>query len=269
MAAAEGSPLIGACHAATLGPAAWTGVLATLGTGFDARGPFLKPREPVRVPAALCSSSLDAIAFGAIFLDGSARVVHVTRAAADLIKGCLRIDRSGCLHSLGRTERPRFDRLLGAATGGIGPPGEAAMLLKGDGTRRPIHVELIPQRGPDAAPASPLPAEGGAILLLRDIFAPAIRPIAGLLQQLGLTPCEAGTATLIGRGASPREAARALLVSEATIRVHLRACFAKLGLDRQSELAVLVTRLDCAGTQAEAASSSDGTASAPSSPWDA
>ncbi|KQP50993.1 hypothetical protein ASF34_19565 [Methylobacterium sp. Leaf106] len=55
---------------------------------------------------------------------------------------------------------------------------------------------------------------------------------------------QALVAMAIGRGSSPREAAELLAIREGTVRVHLEAIFGRLGLRRQSELAIIVARLD-------------------------
>lgn len=67
---------------------------------------------------------------------------------------------------------------------------------------------------------------------------------AAALELLGLTPAEARTAALIGVGLAPREAAGELGLSESTVRTVLKRVYSKLQLSRQSELAVLVSRID-------------------------
>lgn len=62
------------------------------------------------------------------------------------------------------------------------------------------------------------------------------------LQALGLTPAQAKVALAVGGGQSPREAAEALGLSEATVRTTVKHLYAKLGIDRQSQLARLVAR---------------------------
>ncbi len=47
-----------------------------------------------------------------------------------------------------------------------------------------------------------------------------------------------------GRESSPREAAESLAIREGTVRVHLKAIFGRLGLRRQSELAIIVACLN-------------------------
>ena len=69
-------------------------------------------------------------------------------------------------------------------------------------------------------------------------------PSSDLVQRLfALAPAEARVATLIGSGLSPRHAAAKLGISEGTVRTTLKHVFTKVGVSRQSELAVLLTKL--------------------------
>ena len=69
-------------------------------------------------------------------------------------------------------------------------------------------------------------------------------PSSDLVQRLfALAPAEARVATLIGSGLSPRQAAKNLGISEETVRTTLKRVFTKVGVSRQSELAVLLTKL--------------------------
>ncbi len=84
----------------------------------------------------------------------------------------------------------------------------------------------------------------GAALLLREISGRQETRIAMFLVDLGLTCAEARVAIRIGRGESPSAAAKALGVSQDTVRSQLCATYQKLGFTRQSQVAVLVTRLE-------------------------
>jgi len=65
-----------------------------------------------------------------------------------------------------------------------------------------------------------------------------------LVQSLfGLAPAEARVATLIGAGLSPQQAAEKLGISVKNVRTTLQRVFTKVGVSRQSELAVLLTKL--------------------------
>jgi DNA-binding CsgD family transcriptional regulator len=59
----------------------------------------------------------------------------------------------------------------------------------------------------------------------------------------GLAPAEARVATLIGSGLSPRQTAEKLGISVGNVRTTLQHVFTKVGVSRQSELAVLLTKL--------------------------
>ena len=65
-----------------------------------------------------------------------------------------------------------------------------------------------------------------------------------LVQSLfGLALAEARVATLIGAGLSPQQAAEKLGISVKNVRTTLQHVFTKIGVSRQSELAVLLTKL--------------------------
>jgi DNA-binding CsgD family transcriptional regulator len=67
-------------------------------------------------------------------------------------------------------------------------------------------------------------------------------PGAEVLQGLfDLTPAEAKLAAQIGKAKSPREAARALGITEGTARVTLKQVLSKTGLRRQAELVSLLS----------------------------
>jgi PAS domain S-box-containing protein len=69
-------------------------------------------------------------------------------------------------------------------------------------------------------------------------------PLSDLLQRLfALTPAEARVAELIGSGISPRKAAEKLRISEGNARTTLKHAYRKVGVSRQSELAVVLTKL--------------------------
>lgn len=73
---------------------------------------------------------------------------------------------------------------------------------------------------------------------------PGDLPLTELLHSLFLlTPAEARLVAHIGAGLSPRDAAAQLGISEETARSTLKHVFVKVGISRQSELAVLLTKL--------------------------
>ena len=81
------------------------------------------------------------------------------------------------------------------------------------------------------------------LLTLVAMGAEQARTSALVVRQLGLTAAEARLAAVIGAGVSPADAAEELGISEGNVRTALKKVFLKLGISRQSELAVLVTRI--------------------------
>lgn len=63
------------------------------------------------------------------------------------------------------------------------------------------------------------------------------------LRMMGLTAAEARLAAQVGRGVTPEEASRQLGITVGTARYVLKVVFGKLGVSRQSRLALLTARL--------------------------
>jgi DNA-binding CsgD family transcriptional regulator len=82
-----------------------------------------------------------------------------------------------------------------------------------------------------------------AIVLLMNPAAAGLADPSPVRDVLGITLGEARIASLIGSGLSPKEAAEKLGIAEETARSVLKRVFSKVGVSRQSELAVLIARL--------------------------
>jgi DNA-binding CsgD family transcriptional regulator len=82
------------------------------------------------------------------------------------------------------------------------------------------------------------------LLLITDPLGDAPRDSQTMLQLMGLTQAEARLASRIGHGLSPRDAGSELGITENSARSLLKDIFAKLDIQRQSQLAHLVTRLE-------------------------
>lgn len=114
----------------------------------------------------------------------------------------------------------------------------------GDGA--PIIVKAMPFEMD--LPGRPLPrATTVALLVFADPSESVTTDPEPALQLLGLTPSEARAAALVGRGLGPREAAEELGLTENSVRTTIKRVFSKLALSRQSELAVLVSRIASLG----------------------
>jgi DNA-binding CsgD family transcriptional regulator len=78
------------------------------------------------------------------------------------------------------------------------------------------------------------------LVLVSDQTSEATTDLHALRELFGLTVAEARLAAIIGRGASPREAAEQLQITEATARTVLKTVLAKTGTNRQSQIAALL-----------------------------
>jgi DNA-binding CsgD family transcriptional regulator len=92
-------------------------------------------------------------------------------------------------------------------------------------------------------PAFQLLTHARVIVLLIDPETGTPPDPALVRDVLGLTLGEARVAALVGSGIPPRDAAEQLHISEETARTVLKRVFHKTGLERQSELAALLSRL--------------------------
>jgi DNA-binding CsgD family transcriptional regulator len=100
-------------------------------------------------------------------------------------------------------------------------------------------VPITPERA--ERHIGPIPAR--AVLLM--VLNPSHRSypeLTSALRALGLTPAQARIALLVGSGQSPKEVAAALQISEGTVRTTIKHLYARLGIDRQVQLARLVSR---------------------------
>lgn len=100
---------------------------------------------------------------------------------------------------------------------------------------------------PDSLGRRAAPAANLALVLIGDTERPVAVDPKRALQVMGLTRAEAEVAAVVGGGASPRDAARSLGKTEGTVRTTLKHAFSKLELSRQSELALLVSKLGSLG----------------------
>jgi DNA-binding CsgD family transcriptional regulator len=124
---------------------------------------------------------------------------------------------------------------------------ELAQLSRGINDRiiGPIPVRTEDRHLPLAAYLLPMRASFGMTLGIMIVITPNKKgaPSTSLLQSLfALTPAEARVAALVGSGLSPREAAKELSISEGNLRTTLKHVFAKVGISRQSELAILLSK---------------------------
>lgn len=177
-----------------------------------------------------------------LLLDPHGLVVRATEAARRLLEPDVRIEADGALRWARSGERANLEPAFLAAAQHPEPGPQGILFLARSEAPGPLCLEVVSL------------AASGAVVVVRDLYGPARNTSAVHLLALGLTPAEARVAMHIGAGGSPSQVARLCKVSNDTVRTQLRAIFAKLGVTRQSELAVLVTRLECCGVPASGCS---------------
>jgi len=120
--------------------------------------------------------------------------------------------------------------------------------LQGEAASRPaqtIPVAATVDHPPLAFSLLPMTGVAGAtlvVLVVTAIGALGVPPTDLLERLFALAPAEARVASLIASGASPRQAAIELGLSEGTVRTTLKHVFVKIGVSRQSELAALLAK---------------------------
>ncbi len=185
----------------------------------------------------------DRVAAGLIFIDAEGRVSFVNDLGRRMLGDGLSIA-SEYLKAANPTDQRKLDRLIAALLPGSQPPSGESLFISRPSGKSPLVVQ-----GHPIGPRTDLPLEqlgvsgSGGFLIVHDLAAEQPRSVVHDLQRMGLSRAQARVAELVGRGGSVREAAERLGVVESTARTQLKAAYARLGIGRQSELAILVTKL--------------------------
>jgi DNA-binding CsgD family transcriptional regulator len=109
-------------------------------------------------------------------------------------------------------------------------------------SNRPLIVQVFPLVDEDDRNANDDAKPHAMVLMVEPRSSKRTQP-AAFLKLLGLTDAETKVAHLVGYGISPKKAATRLGIAEATVRVNLKRVFAKLDIQRQSELTLLLATL--------------------------
>ena len=120
-------------------------------------------------------------------------------------------------------------------------------------TKPPMPVRLFSAEAPRGIVLHAVPIAPGndvfdvfrprALVTVTDLDKPAAVSVEKLTAIFDFTVREAEVAALIGAGQSTGQAAKALGITEHTIRHHLKAIFGKLEISRQAELISIVMKL--------------------------
>jgi DNA-binding CsgD family transcriptional regulator/GAF domain-containing protein len=115
------------------------------------------------------------------------------------------------------------------------------MLIRSRQSNRPLAIYVLPIDTSSQRTAMLTHAKAVVLAVDTKINEP---PDASLVRDIfGLTLSEARVSSLVGSGMQPSEVAVKLGIAQETVRSTLKRVFAKLGVSRQSELAVLMTKL--------------------------
>jgi DNA-binding CsgD family transcriptional regulator len=185
---------------------------------------------------------LDRFHTAAFLVDASGRVLEHNLAAERLAgAGDGLLLRRGRLEAHRHDEAARLGHLIKDAAAGAsrcGAGGGACRLSRRDGSSYAVMVTPL-QPETQGGPSVPT-----ALVLVSDPDRKPARPPEGSLRALyGLTAAEEVLALALLDGRRLREIAEARGVSLETVRVQLKALFAKTGCDRQADLARRLTLL--------------------------
>lgn len=190
------------------------------------------------------ADALTRVGLAAFVLDGLGRVVFSNLAANKLVDNGLSIVDQRLMARL-PSDCAALDSLI------------KKMIASRPEDLAEIPTPIIVQRSPESHPLvvyalpiamsadSPMHYFADAKMIVLAVEQRAHDPADPALVRdlLGLTLGEARVASLVGAGLPPREAAHQLGISEETARTSLKRVFAKVGISRQSELAVMLTKL--------------------------
>lgn len=177
---------------------------------------------------------------GAILLDFRGYVVACNTIADGLLGDGLRVD-AGQVAATHRGADQVLQQAIGAALGAfrIRKPEDVRYISLPRQRGGPLIVESMPLAGA----AGDLFQKGKALLLLRDPDAGYAPSEVALRDLFKLTPGEMKVAMGVAEGKDPAAIAASLGIAVGTVRAHLKSVMAKTGTHRQSELALLLTRL--------------------------
>jgi len=189
----------------------------------------------------LLAGTVDKLAVGSLLLDTRGELTFANDMARQLLDGRhgLEVVQQRLVAANARDNAALQKRLQKAlkATPAETPTLVEAMSVGGSAREQRLSLLIRPVSGAQEARPGRTPA---VAVFLRDAAGSAQASAALIRQLYALTPTETSVAMLLADGLSTDEVAQSLSISLNTVRVHLRAIFAKTGVDRQSALVRLL-----------------------------
>src|SRR5215217_2850244 len=182
--------------------------------------------------------------FGIMVVDAQRKVLAANRAAKDILQaGDALVERQSVLRAYQREDNERLAQVLAEAAAVRSNSAWSGCIRLSRRSGKSAYTAMVSLLF-DAVDVSRTIGNRAALITITD---PDREHSSGLIKALqqafGLTPAEAQTASLVGSGLSPQDAADQCGLSVGTIRSELKSIFAKVGISRQSELASAVAHL--------------------------
>jgi DNA-binding CsgD family transcriptional regulator/PAS domain-containing protein len=183
-------------------------------------------------------NALDRIDHGVILLDAGGQVLFANRAAEAILAlndGLTAVGKA--IRAATPADTRRLEGLIAEAAKGA--PG-GTMRLARPSLAEPFLVLVAPAAARGPWPVETVPA---SMVFVTDCDRPPRLDIRRLAELFGLTPTEAKVALALARGDGVPQTSRALRLSRNTVHTHMQRIFRKLGVNRQSELVRVLTRI--------------------------
>ena len=175
-------------------------------------------------------------------LNGAGGIIECSVGFESVLKsGSLLAIRNGRLVAARVEQRRLIDHFLRSAVGErryLEPP--MPIRLTGPSNPKGLVLRAVPLPPRDDVFDTFRPS---AMITITDLDQPMRVRRRELMALFDLTQREADVAALIGEGFTNERAAHELAISLYTVKQHLKVVFSKMGVDRQSDLVALITRL--------------------------
>src|SRR5215212_9280230 len=192
----------------------------------------------------LLESAIHHLPFGIMVVDAQRKVLAANRAAKDILQtGDALVERQSVLRAYQREDDERLTQVLAEATAVRSNSAWSSCIRLSRRSGKSAYTAIVSPLFEAVEMRSPAGSRAALINITNPDREHSSDLVKMLQQAFGLTPAEAQTASLMGSGLSPQDAADQLGLTVGTIRCELKAIFAKVGISRQSELASTVTRL--------------------------
>lgn len=198
----------------------------------------------LRVERAVYAQAMDNLSLGTIILDESGRVLHTNALARQILVGCDGISLTGttlvlCHPDDAQRFKAAVVRMSEARR--AGKAGVAEVIRVQHPSGRPALSMIVRPAPMDPGEQNGAMTPAVAVFLsaeytTRDASVECVQKLFGLTQK------EAMLALSLTSGRTLQQAANEMNITPNTARAHIRAIFAKTGIDRQTKLVAAILR---------------------------